>query len=178
MLREIERTLKFIRRYVLMNRVYPERISWLSLSGGDWSTHMGTFTESVTMECSPDGEPVRMWWRGLCHEIVAKPQSWYQRRPWWQDHTSLRPGEGVGYVDTQIWRLQVVREGEPGILTLDVVLYRPSLRWRVIKVHTRVEPEPEPEPLESDTLETGTLLADTFEADALEISPGEGEDSA
>ncbi|MDD0858326.1 hypothetical protein NHF46_12235 [Arthrobacter alpinus] len=96
---------------------------------------MGTFTESVTMECSPDGEPVRMWWRGLCHEIVAKPQSWYQRRPWWQDHTSLRPGEGVGYVDTQIWRLQVVRDGEPGILTMDVLLYRPSLRWRVIKVH-------------------------------------------
>lgn len=147
---------------------------------------MGTFTESVTMECSPDGEPVRMWWRGLCHEIVAKPQSWYQRRPWWQDHTSLRPGEGVGYVDTQIWRLQVVRDGEPGILTMDVLLYRPSLRWRVIKVHPRVErevTEAEPESEEPEFQEpecpeqfqeTELLAAGTLESEGT----AECEDSA
>ncbi|MGN5732295.1 hypothetical protein [Arthrobacter psychrochitiniphilus] len=99
---------------------------------------MGTFTDAVTMECSPEGEPLRLWWHGLLHEVIAPPMNWYQRRPWWTDQRSLRPGEGVGYVDVQIWRLQVLREDEAESLTMDVVLYRPSLRWRVMKVHARV----------------------------------------
>ncbi|MEO6531555.1 MAG: DUF6504 family protein [Specibacter sp.] len=100
---------------------------------------MGTFSESVTVVRSPEGALVQLWWRGQCHAIAADPLCWYERRPWWESETRMRPGEGVGYVDTQMWRVQVQQEGSAELLTLDLVRYRPSDRWRVIKIHDALD---------------------------------------
>lgn len=122
---------------------------------------MGIFTEGITVECPPGGTPVRLWWRGECWSVGPEPLCWYERRPWWERETRVPPGEGVGVVDTRIWRLQVKREGDrgragvsaglsgaghsgagtddAGWLTLDVVQQRPGGQWRVIKIHDAVD---------------------------------------
>lgn len=100
---------------------------------------MGTFSESVKVVRSAAGALVQLWWRGRCYTLASEPLCWYERRPWWESETRMRPGEGVGYVDTQMWRVQVRQEGKTELLTLDLVRYRPSDRWRVIKIHDAVD---------------------------------------
>ena len=100
---------------------------------------MGIFSEAVEMERSPSGELLRLIWRGVSYSIGPHPLCWYERRPWWESETRVPPGEGVGIVDTQMWRLQLHREGLVEALTLDVVRYRPAERWRVIKIHEAVD---------------------------------------
>lgn len=106
---------------------------------------MGIFTEGITVECPPGGTPVRLSWRGECWSVCDEPLCWYERRPWWERETRMPPGEGVGMVDTRIWRLQVRKEDPHGLsddgggLTLDVVQQRPGGSWRVIKIHDAVD---------------------------------------
>ena len=100
---------------------------------------MGIFSEAVEVERSPSGELVRLIWRGVSYSIAQHPLCWYERRRWWELETRVPPGEGVGVVDTQMWRFQLHREGIPDGLTLDVARYRPADRWRVIKIHEAVE---------------------------------------
>jgi hypothetical protein len=97
--------------------------------------HMGIFSEAIEMVRSPEGALVALRWRGAYYAIAPHPLCWYERRPWWKSETRMPPGEGAGAVDTQVWRLQVQREGAVESLTLDVVRYRPADRWRVIKIH-------------------------------------------
>lgn len=107
---------------------------------------MGIFSDAVTVESSPEGVPLRLWWHGECYSIAPHPLCWYERRPWWERDSRVRPGEGVGVVDTQMWRLQLRHEDGRGIgggadegLSIDVVRYRPAERWRVIKIYDAVE---------------------------------------
>ncbi|MDJ0315955.1 MULTISPECIES: DUF6504 family protein [Arthrobacter] len=108
---------------------------------------MGIFSEAITVLTSSDGVPLQLWWREEFYAISADPLCWYERRSWWESEKRVRPGEGVGVVDRQMWRLQVHRE-EAGqgpaeaaheSLTVDVVRYRPSERWRVIKIYDAVD---------------------------------------
>ncbi|MFQ4149058.1 hypothetical protein AAGW05_10205 [Arthrobacter sp. LAPM80] len=100
---------------------------------------MGIFSEAVEVERSPGGALLRLRWRGAWHAIAPHPLCWYERRSWWESETRMPPGEGVGAVDTEMWRLQVRREGADEDFTLDVVRYRPGERWRVIKIYDAVD---------------------------------------
>ena len=99
---------------------------------------MGIFSEAVDVEYSAQGDLERLVWRGVPYDVQAQPLCWYERRPWWKSDERLPPGAGVGAVDTQMWRL-VLRDGEAPEITLDVAHYRPSGRWRVIKIYDAVD---------------------------------------
>ena len=100
---------------------------------------MGTFSEGITVVCSPRGEPVELAWRGACYAIEPHPLCWYERRSWWENESRIRPGEGAGLVDLQMWRMQLRRLGSEDCLTLDVVHYLPGGHWRVIKIYAAVD---------------------------------------
>ena len=100
---------------------------------------MGTFSDGVEVVLSAEGTPVQLWWRGTCYALASHPLCWYERRPWWEKETRMPPGEGVGAVDTQMWRFQLLFEGTVESVSLEVVRYRPSERWRVIKIYDAVD---------------------------------------
>jgi hypothetical protein len=96
---------------------------------------VGTFSESVEVVQSTAGEPLHLVWRGRRYTLAADPVRWYQRRDWWDEQTRAGPGEGVGLVDREMWRVQVRRDGGQPLRTFDLVHYLPGGHWRVIKVH-------------------------------------------
>lgn len=108
---------------------------------------MGIFTDGVTVDCSPEGIPARVLWRGQWWQVAENPLCWYERQPWWEQELRMPPGAGVGKVDIRIWRLQVTVEAPAAragrsaesCLTLDVVQQRPGNGWRVIKIHDAVD---------------------------------------
>ena len=100
---------------------------------------MGSFSEGITVVRSPAGELLQLSWRGACYAIEPHPVCWYEHRAWWESETRVRPGEGAGVVDRQMWRLQLRREGSAECLTVDVVHHLPAGRWRVIKIHDAVD---------------------------------------
>lgn len=100
---------------------------------------MGIFTEAVEVVHSKEGALAQLSWRGVLYDVAPHPLCWYERRSWWVTETRLPPGSGVGAVDTQIWRLVLSAADSAQTFTLDVAHYRPSGRWRVIKIYDAVE---------------------------------------
>ncbi|MCQ9163836.1 MULTISPECIES: DUF6504 family protein [unclassified Arthrobacter] len=99
---------------------------------------MGTFSEGIEVVETAAGLPLHLAWRGGRYTLAAEPLRWYRRRNWWDEETRAAPGTGAGLVDREIWRVQVRRDGgsrNAPLLTLDLVRYLPSGRWRVIKIH-------------------------------------------
>lgn len=98
---------------------------------------MGIFTQSVAVECTPDGTPHRLHWNGRDYALAAHPLRWYERRRWWAEEHRAEKGRGPGLVDHEIWRLQVrlARARNAPLQTLDVAHHHDSGRWRLVRTH-------------------------------------------
>ncbi|MBO1268675.1 hypothetical protein [Arthrobacter cavernae] len=107
---------------------------------------MGIFSESIDVDCTPDGQPAELRWRGLSYVVCADPLRWYERRQWWVEESRAPLGSGAGLVDHEIWRVQLKRSPDPRTreagdaateppLTLDLVRHVGSGRWRLLRIH-------------------------------------------
>ena len=98
---------------------------------------MGTFTQSIAVQCSADGVPLRLEWEGRLYVIAADPVRWYERRKWWAEASRAVRGRGAGLVDQEIWRVQVRLEkaSRAPLVTIDLAHRAESGRWRLIRVH-------------------------------------------
>ncbi|GAB5079001.1 DUF6504 family protein [Arthrobacter sp. AD-310] len=104
---------------------------------------MGMFSESVDVDCAPEGQPRSVVWGGISYDVCAEPLRWYERRQWWAEDSRAPLGSGPGVVDHEIWRVQVVpalhgkprdaAQQEP--LTLDLTRHLRSGRWRLLRIH-------------------------------------------
>lgn len=109
---------------------------------------MGMFSESVDVECSPDGQPRSLVWGGTSYDVCAEPLRWYERRQWWAEDARAPLGSGPGVVDHEIWRVQVL-PSNPGKdpdaalqepLTLDLTRHIRSGRWRLLRILDALRP--------------------------------------
>lgn len=96
---------------------------------------MGLFTQSVEVECTPAGLPLRMRWQGREYRVAAQPVRWFERRKWWTEEVRAERGRGPGLVDHEIWRLQVRQTARGPLLTFDVSRQVETGRWRLIRIH-------------------------------------------
>ncbi|MDO5635284.1 MAG: hypothetical protein Q4G34_10515 [Micrococcus sp.] len=98
---------------------------------------MGTFTQSVAVQCNDRGEPEALRWNGRDYLLAERPLRWYERRRWWLEEVRAEKGRGPGLVDHEIWRLQVrlARAGNAPVQTVDVVRHLDSGRWRIVRIH-------------------------------------------
>ncbi|MEV7475505.1 DUF6504 family protein [Arthrobacter sp. KFRI-F3372] len=107
---------------------------------------MGMFSESVDVDCTAGGEPIGLLWAGRSYAVCAEPVRWYERRQWWAEETRAPLGSGLGVVDHEIWRVQVLpsapvrraQAAEP--LTLDLTRHIRSGRWRLLRIHDALRP--------------------------------------
>jgi hypothetical protein len=96
---------------------------------------MGLFTQSVDVECSTAGLPLRLRWQGREYRVAADPVRWFERRKWWAEEVRAERGRGPGLVDHEIWRLQVRLVGRGPLLTFEVSRDVENGRWRLIRIH-------------------------------------------
>jgi hypothetical protein len=98
---------------------------------------MGIFTQSVGVQCTTSGMPLRLDWDGRTYVVAAEPVRWYERRRWWAEEHRAERGRGPGLVDPEVWRGQVrlerARNAPP--VTLDIAHHLDSGRWRLVRVH-------------------------------------------
>lgn len=104
---------------------------------------MGMFSESVDVECTASGQPLKIQWAGRYYTVCAEPVRWFERRQWWAEERRAPLGSGPGLVDHEIWRVQVRLDpqqdtGEP--LTLDLSRHLGSGRWRLLRIHDALQP--------------------------------------
>ncbi|MEO5778669.1 MULTISPECIES: DUF6504 family protein [Arthrobacter] len=102
---------------------------------------MGVFSESVSVVCSPAGQPETLEWSGRCYTVCVEPVRWFERRKWWAEESRAPLGSGPGLVDHEIWRVQVraSEDAGEGLLTLDLSRHVGSGRWRLLRVHDAVQ---------------------------------------
>ena len=96
---------------------------------------MGIFTQSIEVDCTPAGVPIRMRWQGREYKLAAEPVRWFQRRNWWKEELRAERGRGPGLVDYEVWRLQVRLAGVGPLRTFEVSRQVETGRWRIIKIH-------------------------------------------
>jgi hypothetical protein len=96
---------------------------------------VGLFTQSVEVDCTPAGQPLRLRWQGREYTLAAEPVRWYERRRWWAEEPRAPRGYGPGLVDHEIWRVQVRLAGKGLLRTFDLSRHAGSGRWRVIRLH-------------------------------------------
>ncbi|GAA4379980.1 hypothetical protein [Paeniglutamicibacter cryotolerans] len=96
---------------------------------------MGMFTQSVEVECTTAGTPLRLRWGGRDYKVAAEPIRWFERRRWWAEELRAEAGRGPGLVDHEIWRLQVRLAGRGPLRTLDISRQVDTGRWRIIMAH-------------------------------------------
>lgn len=113
---------------------------------------MGMFSESVDVDCTTAGQPLRLRWAGRDYSLCADPVRWYERRQWWVEESRAPLGRGPGLVDHEIWRVQVREDTPTGrkpaaqpevqeSLTLDLVRHAASGRWRLLRIHDALRPQ-------------------------------------
>ncbi|MFC4372249.1 DUF6504 family protein [Citricoccus nitrophenolicus] len=98
---------------------------------------MGTFTQSIAVQCTAAGTPLRLEWKGRVYVVAADPVRWYERRKWWAEEARAVRGQGAGLVDQEIWRVQVRLEKarRAPLVTVDLAHRADSGRWQLIRVH-------------------------------------------
>lgn len=88
---------------------------------------MGTFSESVDIECGPGCHPVRILWRGERYHVVAGRRRLY---PVWG---LLQAGAGAGSAEYELWELEVTHPKRSRSV-LSVTHRVGSKRWRLLKL--------------------------------------------
>lgn len=61
--------------------------------------------ESITVDLSADGVPVRFQWRGVTYSVISAPEFWLTRRAWWTDPVSSARGGTASRLDVPVWRV-------------------------------------------------------------------------
>lgn len=95
---------------------------------------MGLFTQSVQVDLSTAGLPLRLNWQGRTWHVCAQPVRWYERRAWWADEPRAARGQGPGLVDHELWQLQVRLGTRDAPRTVYVSHRLQTGRWRIINV--------------------------------------------
>lgn len=96
---------------------------------------VGIFTQSIEVDCTPAGVPIRMRWQGREYRLAADPVRWFQRRDWWKEELRAERGHGPGLVDYEVWQLQVKLAGVGPLRTFEVSRQVETGRWRIIRIH-------------------------------------------
>jgi hypothetical protein len=98
---------------------------------------MGILTQSLGVQCTTAGMPLRLDWQGRTYVVAAEPVRWYERRRWWAEEHRAERGRGPGLVDHEVWRVQVrlARARNAPLVTLDITHHVDSGRWRLVRVH-------------------------------------------
>ncbi len=105
-------------------------------SGVEAGGSHASLSQSLTVEQSARGVPVRVLWDDRWHRVVVEPKRWFQRRAWWAEEARAERGR-PGLVAHQVWRLQVRLEAaaRAQVRTIDVSHDLGSGRWRLLRVH-------------------------------------------
>ena len=98
---------------------------------------MGTFSEvGHRGALTRGGAGAAVVARTSCYALAADPLCWYERRPWWESETRMRRrAREWGLWTPRCGGCRCTGKAVAELLTLDLVRYRPSDRWRVIKIH-------------------------------------------
>lgn len=87
--------------------------------------------EPCEVLCDPAGAPREVVLRGRVHRVVAPPQRWYQRLPWWELEERVPREGGQSVVDRQHWRVQVAQRGAVEPRTVELVRHGVTGQWWV-----------------------------------------------
>lgn len=91
--------------------------------------------EYIEVDTSLAGAPARFVWRGTSYQVIAKPEPWLSRRPWWAESTPTRVP--LNTIDLRMWRVEVVpfaRDHGVGEATCDLC-YEVSLgAWTLVNI--------------------------------------------
>lgn len=96
---------------------------------------MGFLTQSIQVDVTTSGMPLRVTWQGRVYKVVAEPVRWFERRRWWEHPEPGEAGPGGGVIDHELWRLQVRLAPGEEVTTFDVSHRIGTSRWRMICVH-------------------------------------------
>lgn len=87
--------------------------------------------ESVEVQFTTAGQPLRVRRQGREWRVVAEPIRWFERFNWWE--SELRAPKGSPFrIDALVWQVQVslgARTSEP--VTWELVHHAPTGGWRV-----------------------------------------------
>lgn len=86
--------------------------------------------ESIEVELSPNGAPVRFTWRGVVYGVIAAPEPWVGRRAWWHDGRTTR-GAGTRQFERELWRVDAVPLTGPGIDGTFDLMHHPRGGWLI-----------------------------------------------
>lgn len=87
--------------------------------------------ESVEVQWTASGQPLRVRRAGRVWKVVAEPTRWYERVKWWRTELRAQRG-GEVRIDALVWKVQVslgARTSDP--LTWELVHHHPTGGWRV-----------------------------------------------
>lgn len=107
---------------------------WVCWCDGKGGERMGIFTQSIEVDCTPAGVPIRMRWQGREYRLAAEPVRWFERRKWWIEELRAERGRGPGLVDYEVWQLQVKLAGVGPLRTFEVSRQADTGRWRIIRM--------------------------------------------
>ena len=111
--------------------VWRQRARLCEGKGGE---RMGIFTQSIEVDCTPAGVPIRLRWQGREYKLAAEPVRWFERRKWWTEEVRAERGRGPGLVDYEVWQLQVKLAGVGPLRTFEVSRQVETGRWRIIRM--------------------------------------------
>lgn len=87
--------------------------------------------ESIEVQWTTAGQPLRVRRQGRVWKVVAEPVRWFERFAWWE--TELRAPKGSPFrIDSLVWQVQVSLGAKTSdILTWELVHHAPTGGWRV-----------------------------------------------
>lgn len=87
--------------------------------------------ESVEVQFSAAGQPMRVRRQGRVWKIVAEPVRWFERFNWWESELRAPKGEPFR-IDSQVWQVQVTLGARTSdTLTWELVQHPSTGGWRV-----------------------------------------------
>ena len=88
--------------------------------------------EPCEVLCDPAGAPQELVLRGRIHRVMAPPQRWYQRRPWWELDQRIPRETDRCAVERQHWRVQAAQCGAVEPCTVELVRHEVTGQWWVV----------------------------------------------
>ena len=64
--------------------------------------------ETVPVEITDDGAPLRFVWRGVVYGVVSPPERWITRREWWRSAARAPRGGAVDLLELPVWRVDAL----------------------------------------------------------------------
>ncbi|MDN5824843.1 MAG: hypothetical protein L0H86_09435 [Micrococcaceae bacterium] len=88
--------------------------------------------ETVDVDLSASGQPMRVTRDGRVWTVEALPVRWFERVPWWRFELRMQRGAGIG-VEVMVWQVQVRLGASPRseLVTWELVNEPSTGRWTV-----------------------------------------------